>query len=69
MLVRAKEAFYSTVGNPAGTLITPADVLRDDNAHVKAYPDRFAPIEDDGRANDVTGVETATARPGEKRAR
>lgn len=67
MLVRPKSAFISTAGDPNGYTLERTDILRDDNIHVKAYPDMFEPVavtlEDDG----FTRAEQATAAPGEKR--
>lgn len=69
MLVRAKSAFYSTATDAGGVLISPADTLREDNPHVKAYPDLFEPVTDTIDRGGAGGVEQATARPGDKRNR
>jgi hypothetical protein len=63
MLVRPIQAFASSIN---GTVISPADVLRDTNAHVKAQPDMFEPVTPT-RFGDGTDVEEASARPGERR--
>lgn len=70
MLVRPKEAFTSTLPEiPTGVILSPSDTLRDDNPHVKARPEMFVEVTETFRGADGTGVEAATARPGEKRAR
>jgi hypothetical protein len=70
MLVRPKEAFMSTLPDiPNGVTLTPSDTLRDDNPHVKARPDMFEEVTETFRGAWGTGVEAATARPGEKRSR
>lgn len=67
-LVRPKSAFNSTLkDNPNGVVLTPGDILRDDNPHVRARPDAFEPVRATFGAPD--GVEEATSRPGEKRNR
>lgn len=69
MLVRPKEAFNSTLkDNLNGVVLTPSDILRDDNPHVRARPDMFEEVREtvDRRADDV---EEATSRPGQKRNR
>lgn len=68
-LVRPIHPFVSTLPDlTMGITLTPADVLRDDNPHVKARPDMFVEVRETfhGRSG---GVEDATARPGEKRTR
>jgi len=66
MYVRPKTAFNSTLKDLVnGVILTPADVLRDNNPHVKARPDMFEPI----RATVGDDIEEATSRPGEKRNR
>ena len=70
MLVRPKEAFTSTLAEiPHGVVLGPGDTLRDDNPHVRARPEMFTPVTETFRGADGTGVEAATARPGEKRNR
>lgn len=70
MLVRPVEAFVSTLPElPQGVLLGPADILRDDNPHVKANPDKFVEVRETFRGVQGLAVEEATARPGERRAR
>ena len=68
MLVRPIHAFNSTLpGVPGGVILSPADVLRDDNPHVKARPELFEEVR--VTFHGTVGIEEATSRPGEKRAR
>ena len=60
-LVRPKQAFVSTAG-PTPYTLGPTDLLDEHNAHVRAQPDMFEPV-----AATVPEIETADARPGEKR--
>lgn len=70
MLVRPTQVFVSTLPDvPQGVVLSPSDVLRDTNPHVKARPDMFVEVTETFRGRDGTGVEAATARPGEKRNR
>ena len=67
MLVRPTTSFVSTaIGRDI--ILGPADVLADDDPHVKAYPEMFTPVRVTVRGG-TTHVEEATARPGEKRNR
>lgn len=68
-LVRPVQAFNSVIdgGHPNGIILGPSDILRDDNPHVLAHPELFEPVRTTYGA-DLDQPETATARPGEKRA-
>ena len=68
MLLRPKQTFNSTLADdPRGVVLGPADILHDNNPHVKARPDMFEEVRATFGVAD--GVEEATARPGKKRAR
>lgn len=72
MLVRPTSTFNSTLKEvPNGVVLSPSDILRDDNPHVKARPDHFEEITPSfhGRNGLTSEVEQATAKPGEKRNR
>ena len=67
-LVRPIQSFVSTLDDlPQGVVLGPSDVLRDDNPHVKARPDMFVEVRETFQGR--TGVEQATATPGQKRTR
>jgi hypothetical protein len=69
MLVRPREAFNSTLpAIPGGVVLSPSDILRDDNPHVKANPTMFVEVTETFRGEGgLADVIEATARPGEKR--
>lgn len=69
MLMRPKESFNSTLKDcPGGVVLTTADILRDDNAHVKARPGMFEPVRATfGDTGD--GIEDMTSSPGQRRNR
>ncbi len=67
-LVRPKASFNSTLKDDRnGVVLSPSDILRDDNPHVRARPDAFEPVQ--ATFGEPDGVEEATARPGQKRSR
>lgn len=69
MLVRPIEPFNSVLPEvPDGIILTPNDVLRDDNPHVKSHPDMFTEVAESFRGTRGL-VEEATAKPGQKRNR
>lgn len=67
MLVRPTSSFVSTACG-RDIILGPADVLEDDDPHVKAYPGNFTPLRVTVRGGS-THIEEATARPGERRNR
>lgn len=67
MLVRPTSAFVSTACGH-DVVLGPADVLEDNDPHVRAYPDMFTPVRATVRGGS-TNIEEATSRPGERRQR
>jgi hypothetical protein len=62
VLVRPKQAFVSTA-NGRDLVLGPADVLDEENIHVRAHPELFERV----TPTNYDGVEQATAGPGERR--
>jgi hypothetical protein len=66
MLVRPVSVFNSSIRQgDNGTVLTPSDVLSDQNPHVKAHPELFEPVRE--TIPPYCEIEEATANPGEKR--
>ena len=69
MLVRPIHTFNSvTEENPDGVVLSPSDILRDTNPHVKLRPDLFEEVVATVR-DAFDDTEDATARPGGRRNR
>lgn len=68
MFVRPIYAFSSRLaGMSADVVLGPQDILRDDNPHVVAHPELFIEVRE--TVGVPSGVESMSARPGEKRNR
>ena len=64
-LVRPIQAFISNALD-GSVVLGPADILDDDDVHVRTHPTMFIPLAVTVRGA-VTAVEQASAAPGEKR--